>query len=936
MHVAMANRDKISQFRAATKTDLVTAQSILADNGWDVERATNTYRFMEQAAIPPPGPLKNVEPKLVPSAPPTSLTAASGVTASSSVTAASNVGRPLGGATNVNGLQVAAAPAAAVPNTLTYKLKRGLSKTSENFPLVNKARDVVLQDISEGSTERTPHFVETPEYTFMLPNLSQYPDDFRAFLHKDLIETSTLVALEQAGRLNWWADLGACQRLLPLATTGDGNCLLHAASLGMWGFHDRLLTLRRALYSTLNVDLAKGEFWRRWRWHQSQVNKQSGLIYSEVEWEKEWANLLKLASLIPRGLPQNNGGDNTASTNRQPDLSCDKGGATGGGEENEVSYESLEEFHVFVLAYVLRRPIIIVADTILKDSNGEALAPIPFGGIYLPFQCPPESCHRSPLLLTYDAAHFSALVAMEQVDNVLPAAIPVVDPEFTLLPIHFMLDPGPNYDWSKEEGNSRNSASSPDISLEGKLRLIGQYLDIEHVPLPSGLNNATAANSKPDSDSGSSHSSSVTGGGCAMLPPVPPGVVRTASVDSNDSVKSSQSVKERDGTGKEKERRKPAKQKVAITFGSLGRTMSKKLKNLGKSGTAAKQAVADKKEAAVSAGSTAPGACVSSLTADMLKDREHIACAKLLHKRLDYQQEMVNNYLASARERFKKFEKFDHFNQLRRERDTKMKRGDKVDGSTPVQCINQGCGRRGTAATSYLCDECFREQKQEALSLASLAKTGGSGSDSAKSTGLPRQDTMVSLPQSKFYTLSCEDHSLSRPKYAEEEKNTYNTELNNTQTVPLREKQMPLGDFSRSNFPVESHSMQDMNVPPGTAVIVNNLHGTSEKLYHTLPPKLRADFKADGCVHIPDKLHGRSAAFKLKNVDTKTAKQTQQLDEKYVARAQCGGPPGGRMKCHGKNCEFYGSEGTDFLCSMCYREKQKVLVYKAEKSKKKS
>lgn len=84
--------------------------------------------------------------------------------------------------------------------TAAYKLKRGLSKTSENFPLVNKARGVVLQDISEGSTERVPQFVETPEYTFMLPNLSQYPDDFRAFLHKDLIETSTLVSLEQAGR----------------------------------------------------------------------------------------------------------------------------------------------------------------------------------------------------------------------------------------------------------------------------------------------------------------------------------------------------------------------------------------------------------------------------------------------------------------------------------------------------------------------------------------------------------------------------------------------------------------------------------------------------------------------------------------------------------------------------------------------------------------
>lgn len=49
-------------------------------------------------------------------------------------------------------------------------------------------------------------------------------------------------------------------------------------------------------------------------------------------------------------------------------------------DETEVFYESLEEFHVFVLANVLRRPIVIVSDTVLRDQNGEALAPIPFGG----------------------------------------------------------------------------------------------------------------------------------------------------------------------------------------------------------------------------------------------------------------------------------------------------------------------------------------------------------------------------------------------------------------------------------------------------------------------------------------------------------------------------------------------------------------------------
>lgn len=37
----------------------------------------------------------------------------------------------------------------------------------------------------------------------------------------------------------------------------------------------------------------------------------------------------------------------------------------------EPVYESLEEFHVFVLAHVLKRPIVVVADTMLRDSGGE-------------------------------------------------------------------------------------------------------------------------------------------------------------------------------------------------------------------------------------------------------------------------------------------------------------------------------------------------------------------------------------------------------------------------------------------------------------------------------------------------------------------------------------------------------------------------------------
>ncbi len=87
-------------------------------------------------------------------------------------------------------------------------LKRGISKTTENVDIVTKARNQVLHDISE--FEEASHLLETPEYTFILPNLSKYSEDFRAFLHKDLIETSTLVSLEQAGKFlrSWFP--GSC------------------------------------------------------------------------------------------------------------------------------------------------------------------------------------------------------------------------------------------------------------------------------------------------------------------------------------------------------------------------------------------------------------------------------------------------------------------------------------------------------------------------------------------------------------------------------------------------------------------------------------------------------------------------------------------------------------------------------------------------------
>ncbi|KAK9506538.1 hypothetical protein O3M35_008458 [Rhynocoris fuscipes] len=340
------------------------------------------------------------------------------------------------------------------------KLNRGISRATDNVNIVSQARSEILTESCDQE-----YCLETPIHTFTLPDINVYPDDFRQFLVKDLIAVSTQDSLEQANRLNWWSSY--CQRLWPLSTSGDGNCLLHAASLGMWGFHDRLLTLRKTLHSYLTQSPRKEALWRRWRRQQDLLNAQAGLVYSEVEWRQEWNSIVNMASSEPRL--------------RRLSVQSDHSGEGTAGN----IYESLEEIHVLALAHVIKRPIIVIADTVLKDLNGDDLAPIPFGGIYLPLECNPSECHRSPLLLAYDGGHFSALVSMDS-SNPSTSAIPLTDMAGDLLPIQFSVDPGTN----------GNMAETHDLTYTQNLDLLNTYLDLIRIDPNSIVSSEDGKNGK--------------------------------------------------------------------------------------------------------------------------------------------------------------------------------------------------------------------------------------------------------------------------------------------------------------------------------------------------------------------------------------------------------------------------------------------------------
>jgi len=103
---------------------------------------------------------------------------------------------------------------------------------------------------------------------------------------------------------------------------------------------------------------------------------------------------------------------------------------------------SLDGGHVFALANVLRRPVVVYAHVGLEgEFRKELTVPFRISGIYLPLLWPPEKTCPDPLLLCYTPGHFSAVVpiaASEQGGEHFDHAVPLCDEEFVPLPVHFL------------------------------------------------------------------------------------------------------------------------------------------------------------------------------------------------------------------------------------------------------------------------------------------------------------------------------------------------------------------------------------------------------------------------------------------------------------------------------------------------------------------
>ncbi|KAF6017215.1 OTUD7A [Bugula neritina] len=118
-----------------------------------------------------------------------------------------------------------------------HQFVRGLSKVYElrdGAESIKIDKDNLLNESSLPENGSSKHHLSTSislDNSFMIPDLSELSEGLAEYIEHELIDFVTMNILEQTGHINWWAQHSLSRRLWPLHTNGDGNCLLHAASL---------------------------------------------------------------------------------------------------------------------------------------------------------------------------------------------------------------------------------------------------------------------------------------------------------------------------------------------------------------------------------------------------------------------------------------------------------------------------------------------------------------------------------------------------------------------------------------------------------------------------------------------------------------------------------------------------------------------------------
>ena len=258
-------------------------------------------------------------------------------------------------------------------------------------------------------------------------------------------------------------------------TSGDGNCLLHAAALATHGVRDT---------------------------RQADPGEPGACDADE------------LARLAPRRTLRAAVHHSLSHCTALRELFASHGAVLQGGvsgteppmggetleDRSRLHGNSLDPPHLLVLAHILRRPIVCYASAAVGEvrdpeertfssyaARGERMS-----GIYLPHLLPPDACTKDPITIAYTPGHFSVLVSAESAATAdtwralgLPSpaspATPLPLTDETLVPLPVLFAPPPPAD------------ATPPIATDVHERaLLEKYLTVHTATLqqPSAIEGA--------------------------------------------------------------------------------------------------------------------------------------------------------------------------------------------------------------------------------------------------------------------------------------------------------------------------------------------------------------------------------------------------------------------------------------------------------------
>ncbi|XP_056014394.1 tumor necrosis factor alpha-induced protein 3-like isoform X6 [Ostrea edulis] len=298
-----------------------------------------------------------------------------------------------------------------IMNTPPFKRKFADSSPTK----VRQLLEQVQKDVNGTNQEQGKPFCFKTFHFFsaLLPCLTQVSEEFKHFYNLNILDLDVKDDLQKAKVINWCR---TAKTLYPLRTRGDGNCLLHAVSLFLWGIEDNDLLLRRLLYLSLVNDTNR-KFHKRWVLQQRNMALERPSDFNpdmnSKDMDAEWENVLKAAE----------------------DRPLDSNGA--------MSFYPLEGIHLYVLANILKRPLIVLSERSARTVYGQSMQKDSIGGIYLPLEWKPSDTCKSPITIAYSMNHFAPLLPQKMVHDGRATdseyVIPLVYHDFEPVVLKFLL-----------------------------------------------------------------------------------------------------------------------------------------------------------------------------------------------------------------------------------------------------------------------------------------------------------------------------------------------------------------------------------------------------------------------------------------------------------------------------------------------------------------